>query len=124
MIRVPTIDPLLGLFAFELSLALYLTTRFRFCFFCSHLYLFLQECQRLEAKCEEERGLGQEFAEEAQEWVKLTGRLSDRVNALTAEADQMPKLRKVGGGQTRPGREGNTSLHARCFCVRTAVGLS
>lgn len=55
-----------------------------------------QECQRLEAKCEEERGLGQEFAEEAQEWVKLTGRLSDRVNALTAEVDQVPKLRKVG----------------------------
>lgn len=108
-----------GAFVFELSLALYLT-RFRLCFFYSHL--FLQECQRLEAKCQEERGLGQEFAEEAQEWVKLTGKLSDRVSALTAEADQMPKLRKVGGGQTRPGREGNTSLHTR-FCVRTAVGF-
>lgn len=55
-----------------------------------------QECQQLEAKCQEERGLGQEFAEEAQEWVKLTGKLSDRVNALTAETDQMSMLRKVG----------------------------
>lgn len=62
---------------------------------------FSQECQRLEAKCQEERGLGQEFAEEAQEWVKLTGKLSDRVNALTADTDQMSKLQKVGGGHTR-----------------------
>lgn len=64
----------------------------------------LQECQRLEAKCQEERGLGQEFAEEAQEWVKLTGKLSDRVSALKAETDQMSRLRKVGRAQGRWGK--------------------
>lgn len=56
----------------------------------------VQECQRLEEKCQEERGLGQEFAEEAQEWVKLTGKLSDRVNTLTVEAEEITSLRKVG----------------------------
>ncbi|CAB1096679.1 unnamed protein product [Ectocarpus sp. CCAP 1310/34] len=53
------------------------------------------ESQRLEEKCQEERSLGREFAEEAQEWVTLTGKLSDRVNALTVEAERTAQLRKV-----------------------------
>lgn len=57
-----------------------------------------QESQLLKEKCQEERSLGQEFAEEAQEWVKLTGKLSDRVNTLTAETEQMARLQQVRCG--------------------------
>eukprot|EP00903_Cladosiphon_okamuranus_P011998 g11267.t1 len=69
------------------------------------LWVAMQECQRLEAKCEEERSLGQEFAEEAQEWVKLTGKLSDRVNALTAETDQTSNLRKTNDSLVQKNQE-------------------
>ncbi|CAM9117886.1 unnamed protein product, partial [Pylaiella littoralis] len=57
----------------------------------------LWQCQQLQEKCQEERSLGQEFAEEAQEWVNLTGKLSDRVKTLTVEAEEITTLRKVSG---------------------------
>lgn len=55
----------------------------------------LQESQGLQERCEEERTLGQDFADEAQEWVTLAGNLSDKVNTLTAEAEQIAQLREV-----------------------------
>lgn len=55
----------------------------------------LQESQGLQDRCEEERTLGQNFADEAQEWVTLAGNLSDKVNTLTAEAEQVVQLREV-----------------------------
>lgn len=54
-----------------------------------------QESQGLRDRCEEERTLGQDFADEAQEWVTLAGNLSDKIKTLTAEAAEIPRLREV-----------------------------
>ncbi|CAM9137098.1 unnamed protein product [Ectocarpus fasciculatus] len=69
------------------------------------LWEAMQESQRLEEKCQEERSLGHEFAEEAQEWVTLTGKLSDRVNALTVETERTAQLRKENALLARENQE-------------------
>ncbi|CAN0056187.1 unnamed protein product [Ectocarpus sp. 4 AP-2014] len=69
------------------------------------LWEAMQESQRLKEKCQEERSLGQEFAEEAQEWVTLTGKLSDRVNALTIETERTGQLRKENALLARENQE-------------------
>lgn len=54
-----------------------------------------QESHELEDRCHQERDLGQEFAQEAQEWVALAGRLSNEAKALKNEAEQTKRLREV-----------------------------
>lgn len=56
-----------------------------------------QESHELEDRCRQERDLGEEFAQEAQEWVALAGRLSNEVKALRKEAEQTKRLREVRG---------------------------
>lgn len=55
-----------------------------------------QESRSLEEQCQEQTRLGQEFAEEAQEWVLLAGTLADEVKVLREAASMMPELKKVG----------------------------
>ncbi|CAM9207788.1 unnamed protein product [Scytosiphon promiscuus] len=78
----------------------------------------MQESELLKQKCQEERTLGQDFAEEAQEWVKLTGKLSDRVNALTAETQQMARLQKENAFLIRE----NEELTRRVADLQTSPG--
>lgn len=61
----------------------------------SSLHTF-QDSRGLQEQCQEEHNLGNEFAEEAQEWVKLAGRLADDVNALKHDNARVAHLREVG----------------------------
>ncbi|CAM9501571.1 unnamed protein product [Hapterophycus canaliculatus] len=84
------------------------------------LWSAMQESERFKEKCLEERSLGQEFAEEAQEWVKLTGKLSDRVNTLTVEKEQMARLQKENDVLTRENQE----LARRFAALETSSGAT